>query len=606
MALATSTARRFCLLPLVIVPVVLAAQQPTFRTGVELLRLDVTVVNDSGEPVAGLTAGDFEVTIKGETRPVVSAQFLSSVDETSGTSGDPEAAGSFSSNQAPNGRLIVVIVDELSLANSTGTEKVLFEGLAQFVGSLRPNDRIALASIPGTGARVDFTNDFTRVQEAVGRIRAFPARSASDSPRPSIQLDRGEGVAPGAFPNARDALTQDYETMVDTLCAVAGYLKPVEGPKTLVLVSGRLPGGFGQVAVSQWFAKCAAEARMQLYAIRHLPAPGDAQSGVGSNAGADDPLSALHQLAGLSGGAVFDGIARATGVFERIDRESSASYVLGIEPPPGATPDTRLEVKVRVKRPGVLVRSRTQVVLPATREPRKAPTAIVRDALQQPRPATEIGIRVASYSARGTDPAQLKTVVAAEFPGLDPGPEAMWGYEVRDGAKPILNTIDTLPPGGNPGGLSTALNLAPGKYSMRLAVATADGRVGSIEHPLVVSPHGDADLGFSDLFLGDAVNGRFQPRVSVPRTLESMVAFVELYSASGDYGGLTVEFEVEGPAGPEGAAVPARLTGSGGKRMAQATLSLEDLAPGRYTVTATVNSGVKSVGTVRREFIFER
>ena len=67
--------------------------------------------------------------------------------------------------------------------------------------------------------------------------------------------------------------------MVDTLCAVAGYLKPVEGPKTLVLVSGQLPGGFGQVAVSQWFAKCAAEARMKLYAIRHLTVPADAQSG---------------------------------------------------------------------------------------------------------------------------------------------------------------------------------------------------------------------------------------------------------------------------------------------------------------------------------------
>ena len=255
----------------VLVAASLAARQPTFRSGVELVRLDVTVVNDNGEPVTGLTPSDFEVTIKGEARPVVSAQFLSSVDETAGGAGTQILeGGTFSSNLGQTGRLIVIVVDELSLANTLGTERVLFEGLGEFVGSLRPNDRVALLSIPGTAARVDFTNDFTRVREAVGRLRAFPARSASDEPRPSIKIDRGEGTTPGSFPAARDALTQDYETMVDTLCAVAGYLEPLEGPKTLVLVSGSLPGGFGQLAVSQRFAACATEARMKLYAIRHL------------------------------------------------------------------------------------------------------------------------------------------------------------------------------------------------------------------------------------------------------------------------------------------------------------------------------------------------
>jgi VWFA-related protein len=586
-----------------------AGQQPTFRTGVELVRLDVTVVNATGEPVTGLTPSDFEVTVKGEPRPVVSAQFLSSVDETASTAeGQRLEAGSFSSNLGQTGRLIVVIVDELSLANTVGTEKVLFEGLAEFVGSLRPNDRIALASIPGTSARVDFTNDFGRVQEAVGRLRTFPARSASDSPRPSIQLDRGEGMTttPGAFPATRDALRQDYETMVDTLCAVAGYLKPVEGPKTLVLVTGQLPGGFGQVAVSQWFAKCAAEARVKLYAIRHRTVNADAQSSPGSNEGAEDPLSALHQLAGLSGGAVFDGIARATGVFERISRESSASYVLGFDPPEGMPRDKPMEVKVRVKRSGLLVRSRTQVLLPGASSPGKDPAKAVRDALQQPGAATGIGIRVASYAVRAAGASELKTVVTAELPTLYVGDTAAWGWEIRDGAKPVTNAFDQVAFSSAPAVLTAAVNLAPGRYTMRLAVATPDGRLGSVEHPLLVEAHGTPVAGVSDLFVGESANGRFQPRVTIGRAAEEVVAFVEVYPAANGGEDLQVEFEVEGPEGPTGAGVPGAASGGGARRMVQATLPLEDLGPGRYTVTATVTAGGRSVATVRRAFLLDR
>ena len=583
-------------------------QQPAFRTGVELIRLDVTVVNDKGEPVTGLTPADFEVTVRGEPRPVVSAQFLSAADEVGGAGEEEEASGGFSSNLDGSGRLITILVDEGGLANMTGTEKALFEGLDAFVASLRPNDRVALISIPGRSARVDFTNDFASVREAVSRLRAFPIATVT---RERIQLERNEGGPPTGerFPSSRDALTigSQFESMVDTLCAIADYLKPVEGPKTLVLVSGNLPGGTGELSVSQRYARCAAEARMKLYAIRHLSVEAaGAQSGTGSNQGADAPLSALHQLAGLSGGAVFDGIARAEGVFERIDRETAASYVLGIEPPAAIARDKPLEVKVQVKRPGLMVRSRTQVLLPTPGKTDPDPMKAVQAALQQPRPATTIGIRIASYAVRGPSAGEMKTVVEAEFPTLYAGDAAAWGWEVRDGAKPITNAFDRVTFAAPPASLGAAVNLAPGRYTMRLAVATPDGRIGSVEHPLVVESHGTPAVGVSDLFVGDAVQGRFQPRVSIRRGTEDLVAFLELYPASEDVAGLQVDFEMDGPQGPAGAPVPGSLSGSGAKRTVQARLPLEGLDPGRYTVTATVSAGGETVATVRREVLLDR
>jgi hypothetical protein len=42
-------------------------RQPTFRTGVDLIRLDVTVVGSDGSPVDSLHGDDFDVRVKGGT-----------------------------------------------------------------------------------------------------------------------------------------------------------------------------------------------------------------------------------------------------------------------------------------------------------------------------------------------------------------------------------------------------------------------------------------------------------------------------------------------------------------------------------------------------------
>ena len=53
-----------------------ADQPPAFRTGVELVTVDVGVVDRQGQPLRGLAAGDFTVTVAGQPRRVVSAEFV--------------------------------------------------------------------------------------------------------------------------------------------------------------------------------------------------------------------------------------------------------------------------------------------------------------------------------------------------------------------------------------------------------------------------------------------------------------------------------------------------------------------------------------------------
>ena len=52
-------------------------QGPTFKAGVDLIRLDVTVVDKEGTPVDSLGSEDFEVKVDGKVRPVVTSRFLS-------------------------------------------------------------------------------------------------------------------------------------------------------------------------------------------------------------------------------------------------------------------------------------------------------------------------------------------------------------------------------------------------------------------------------------------------------------------------------------------------------------------------------------------------
>src|SRR5262245_57145581 len=43
---------------------------PSFRTGVQLVRIDVTVLDDKRQPVRGLRAADFTVLEEGQPRPI--------------------------------------------------------------------------------------------------------------------------------------------------------------------------------------------------------------------------------------------------------------------------------------------------------------------------------------------------------------------------------------------------------------------------------------------------------------------------------------------------------------------------------------------------------
>ena len=51
-------------------------ERPTFRAGIDLIEIDVTVVNGQGVPVKDLRAPEFTVSVDGQRRSVVTAEFI--------------------------------------------------------------------------------------------------------------------------------------------------------------------------------------------------------------------------------------------------------------------------------------------------------------------------------------------------------------------------------------------------------------------------------------------------------------------------------------------------------------------------------------------------
>jgi VWFA-related protein len=378
---------------------------PQFKSGVELLAVDVQVIGqDEGEPVLGLEAADFEVRIDGRSRRVASLQFLEQTSRTRFIQARPQptdvrgtdAAGA---GRAPDGRIFVLAVDENSFW--TGHAQAANEAARLFIDRLADEDYVGLATLPGTGPFIAPTREHHRVREALDRVVGLKSTTLPGminlAPSEVFDITAGDGdvldrvVARECHPTDRacrkrvqqDAavLAQEMGTRaLQSISALRGLLdalKRVEGRKVLVLISGGLVasdrvGGQPDVrSETHAVGREAAAASTSLYVL-HVdmsfleafsprsgkPAPGllrDSSAFVGG----------LETMAGAAGGQLFRVFTDADGAFDRVLRETSAYYLLAVEPLDSDRDGKPHRIEVRVNRRGTTVRARQTIVVPA-------------------------------------------------------------------------------------------------------------------------------------------------------------------------------------------------------------------------------------------------
>ena len=377
-----------------------AGQQGTvFRSRVDLVTVDVQIVDSRGFPITTLGPEHFDVLIDGRRRRVVSADIVSHATATADLVSLNQRRQEPSTVTPGAGRKFILAIDESSLKVSAA--QVLMQSVDRFLSAIDPEDEVALHTYPATGPRVRFTRDHGMIRREIRSVMGV-----YEAPQGTFHLSLAEII---------DVTARDREAFervmarecrpTDTTCAsrlraeadaLAGFLEAqvmqslgglfsllqelqrVPGRKTMLLLSGGLivadrTGGRPDASgTTMMLGAQAAAANTNVYILYADSSFLDAFS---ANAPRTDRTTTsrdsyarglgLDLVAGAAGGTV---IRMDAGIhdfgFARVLRETSAYYLLGVEPD-DADRDGKLHyLRVNVKQKGATVRSRTQVVIP--------------------------------------------------------------------------------------------------------------------------------------------------------------------------------------------------------------------------------------------------
>jgi VWFA-related protein len=156
-----------------------AFAQTTFKSGVDLVRFDVRIVDEAGRPMTDLRPEEIEIYENGKLLPVVLFQRISEPAESYVDAAIRAVTAEISSNEAfPRGHLYILIFDQQHI--TPGNEQRARMAAEQFIRRrVRPSDRVALFAIPGPGPQLGFSADKTRAIQQLGSIRGAYERNVS-------------------------------------------------------------------------------------------------------------------------------------------------------------------------------------------------------------------------------------------------------------------------------------------------------------------------------------------------------------------------------------------------------------------------------------------
>ena len=378
----------------------LAAQQSalplqTFKSGVDLILIEATVLGKDGRPIADLQAKEFSVKVGGKTRTVAAAEYIPA-GRAAATASAPAGSGTMPATVATpfetarsglggSDRTIILVIDVANIRSGAGRNALV--DVAEYVATLPPTDRIGMVTLPGGGRSVEPTADRSVIREALSRTAGTDHRMDSceatigEAAAEAVNDDRGlaafgRAAPPRCPPPTRARLRQfvnqyrnEARGTLRALTSLADALGAVPGRRTIVLVSEGLYLDLDLIQEEmRAFGAALERARVVLYAI-HLDFPfSEASMTILASPASrrlDDRygFDAMATTAYFGGGAAIRAISRATPAIRQIDTELSGTYLLGIERQPADVVGKSLALKLEVTRKGADIRVRQNVTI---------------------------------------------------------------------------------------------------------------------------------------------------------------------------------------------------------------------------------------------------
>ncbi len=374
-----------------------ASGQPIFRSGVDLITIDVTVVDGGGRQVTDLDARDFEVTVDGQSRAVFSASLVGAASRETRVADAGRADPGRAAVPAPGaeaGNRLVMAVDVAATSLDRRTE--ILAAANAILDRLPASDAVAVVASPLRVETVGFTTNraLTRKQledvggwaRRIGRNLPFSIIDVLDAERGGRRL---EGIINGTCTwgdefsratcradlesEARVLLAESTSRAAQSTMGIEGVLATLarfDGPKTMLLFTSELPTDDARVEVAR-IARKAAAAQTRIHVMHSQSTTLDAGDGGVRGAAIVSPATIAEQrrdreglelVADWSGGDVFGLSGASAKVIDRIVSEISATYVLLIETATGDRDGRPHAITVRVPGRSLTVRARREFV----------------------------------------------------------------------------------------------------------------------------------------------------------------------------------------------------------------------------------------------------
>ena len=508
-------------------PEISAQQAPQFRSKLELIQIDVTVVDVSTRlPVRGLTAEDFTLYEDGEERDIRGFAEIYIPGASDGPSWMNDTAPDV--RTASDGRVLVFLLDDAQMDGMVTlgakiTPEVWLETVrrvtTEVIEQMGPTDVAAVICTFDDKCAQDFTNDRELLKAALARFS--PKKQQTTGGRGSWQYDFYRQTAGVTGSVVKQLIEQPGRRKAMIYVSPRPMTRPAVWPPRI----GNMSRAVTQNAVVDAFEE-ALRAKVTVYTINttglaamvepRLAVPPPPEPPPGSNRAPRfraEPGSLSYETGGfnVTSPEYFKrGVAqifRETGSyyllgFEKVERRASLGY--------NETKGYRV-IDVRVNKPGAEVRSRTGYVEPREVKPPSKPVAPAEAALAGILPKSDLPLRVTAVAI--AEPGQPEATVNFALGVSEPAPRTREIDRLEIQARAFTQRGDprgawtfsaaaSLAPSSDDSTVELlgSMRLKPGVYALRFGVnSTRMDTAGSVYADVVVPDFTKAPLSMSTI-----------------------------------------------------------------------------------------------------------
>ncbi len=405
-------------------------QQSAVHVTTRIVQVSVTVHDQDGRPVTGLTKNDFVLLDQGQRQQIASFSEQRNLVTTTRAAAPNLFTNQFAEGvtQAP---LTVIVLDTynagywdskfcppLARVPPICAVDPMLKAVERFIGQMQPQDRVALYQLADT---LYLLQDFTSDQDALLRgleiarkhlNRFYPPSATNTIVMSNFTMDAMSVISkrlafvPGrknliwlsnGFPDQRVITDEKIDKSAKILAGADTPLNAIDA-RGFYDVSG---GGGGSGPVPHAAPRGPVEG-----------APGPGMRNIGIGGGPVGGFNAIRNLSDMSGGHPIFGTNDLAGAIRRVVDDSAATYLLGYYPDHNKWNGEFREIKVKVNRPGVEVRSRKgYFAIADTASAAQKDAEKLADAIKNPLEVTDFAFDVQADGVLVSGARQLKVRV---------------------------------------------------------------------------------------------------------------------------------------------------------------------------------------------------